>query len=423
MGVLRRLRGAAIPAFLRLWRKPSPPAEAPFDLLGPLSDAQRRRLRDLLTQTPTPEGRPALHLRIAGVEHPLFAKTTIFSLDDIGWPDSLPRGFFELADAVVTPSGFVVADGRILFNNQRLPEGWMRGEGGGAPDLVEKIFAENYIHRFDPWRGHCLVSLPPPAEMAAINEPAFVFDSRLTSFNFAHLMHDTLVQAATFDDCQAHIGADVLPVLAGPGFAYPAMAEIFRRAVGPRAPVFTGRRFLKFRRLFVPTTHFAPAGRAIARGGVVRLRARLAASMADLRGAVKRRLFISREDSGRGDDREPRFANAEELARALGELGFESVVVSRLGENYLKTFADAEIIVGLHGAGLLNLVLCGEPRVVEIVVPGYPDWESLRLFMETGLGAPYRRVTTPPPQDGLAHYDVRAIVEACRALLATPPCP
>ena len=408
-------------AWLRREQPPAPAAETPFDILGPLTDARRRRLRDLLAHTPVPGGRTALHLRIAGVEHPLFARNMVYSLDDIGWPNSLRRGFFELTDAVVTPSGFVVADGCILFNNQRLPEGWMRGEGGGAPDLVEKIFTDNFIHQFDPWRGNCLVSLPPPAEMDVIDEPAFVFESRLTSFNFAHLMHDTLVQAATFDDCQAHVGRDIHPVLAGPGFVHPAMAEIFRRAVGPGAPLFSRRRFLKFRRLFVPTTHFAPSGQAIARGGVVRLRAKLAASLADLRGPVRRRLFISREDSSRGDDREPRFANGDALERALRDLGFEKVVVSRLGvEDYLRTFADAEIIVGLHGAGLLNLVLCAEPRVVEIVVPGYPDWESLRLFMETGMGAPYRRVATAPPQDGLAHYDVPAIVEACRDLLATP---
>jgi hypothetical protein len=430
MGDLRRLRHAAQPLILacaRLWRQPPPPppSEAPFDILGPLTPARRRRLGDLLTRTPIPEGRTALPLRIAGVESPTYAKNTIFSLDDIGWPNSLRRGFFELADAVVTPSGFVAADGRLIFNNQRLPEGWMRGEGGGAPDLVEKIFTENFIHRFDMWRGNCEISLPPPAEMDEIDEPGFVFDSRLTSYNFAHLMHDTLVQAPTFDDCRAHTGEDVVPVLAGPGFAYPAMGEIFRRAVGPRAPLFTGRRFLKFRRLFVPTIHFAPSGQAIARGGVVRLRAKLAASLADIRSPVKRRLFISREDSGRGEDREPRFANADALERALGELGFEKIVVSRLGDAYLKTFADAEIIVGLHGAGLLNLALCAEPRVVEIVVPGYPDWESLRLFMDVGLGAPYRRVAMAAPENGVALYDVPAILEACRALLATPapPCP
>jgi hypothetical protein len=428
---LSRTAPSLASAFARLWRQPAPPAPPPpaappLDILGPLTDARRHRLRALLARTPTPQGRTAVPLRILGVEHPIFGKTTIYSLDDIALPDSLARGVIELADALVTPSGFVIAAGVMIFNNQRLPEGWMRGDDAGPPDLVAKLFAENFIHKFDPWGQRCVVSLPPAAEIVEIDEPAFVFESRLTSFNFAHLMHDTLVQAATFDDAQAHAGQALSPVLAGPGFVHPTMAEIFKRAVGPRPPLFIGRRFLKFRRLFVPTTHFAPSGRAIARGGVVRLRAKLAASLAALRGPLKRRLFISREDSGRGDDREPRFANADALERALAELKFEKIVVSRLGvEDYLKTFADAEIVVGLHGAGLMNLILCGEPRVLEIVVPGYPDWESLRLFMEVGIGAPYRRVSSAPPENGLAQYDVPAILEACRALLATPtpPCP
>jgi hypothetical protein len=68
----------------------------------------------------------------------------------------------------------------------------------------------------------------------------------------------------------------------------------------------------------------------------------------------------------------------------------------------------------------MNVVLSAQPRVLEINVPGYPDWRSLSLFYETGMGAPSRRVVMAAPQDGVAQYDIPAIVEACKALLATP---
>ena len=142
------------------------------------------------------------------------------------------------------------------------------------------------------------------------------------------------------------------------------------------------------------------------------------------RAPQKRRLFISRDDSGRGDDREPNFDNAEALHGALSALGVEPVVVSRLGvEEYLKAFVNAELIVGLHGAGLMNVVLSEAPRVLEINVPGYPDWRSLALFYATGMGAPSRRVVMPAPEIGVAHYDIPAMIAACKALLATPSCP
>ena len=141
------------------------------------------------------------------------------------------------------------------------------------------------------------------------------------------------------------------------------MAEIFRASVNAQQPRFLKNRFYRVPRLFAPTTHFSPANDAIARGAVARLTQTLAAALAPYKTPEKRRVFISREDSGRGDDREPRFANAEALALALKSLDIEPVVASRLPvEDYLRTFVNSELIVGLHGAGLMNAVLSGAPE-------------------------------------------------------------
>ncbi len=395
-------------SWLRFPRRAPPPPE-------------NRRLADLARETPVPEGRVALDLRIARIDDLEFAKNARLSLADADWPDSIRYGFVELRDAVVTPFGFLIADGRLVFNTQILPNHWMRGFEGGAADLVAKIFAHNFIHKLDPLSETARLSLP--ADLPTAPGPAFLFNSRLSCFNFAHVVHDTLIQTPTYLDACAQAGEAVTPVLVGPGFPRPVWADIFSRAVGGAAPVFTRNGFLKFARLYVPTTHFAPNQHAIARGAVARLMRTLAASLADHREPKKRRLFISRADSGRGDDREPRFSNTPALEAALARLGFEPVVASRLDpETYLKTFVNSEIIVGLHGAGLANLVLSATPRVVELTVPGYPDWHSLRLFMETGMGAPYARVVMAPPQGGVAAYDVPAILHAVESRLCAP-CP
>ena len=389
-------------------------------LLRPASEAGRRRLRDLLAETPVPEGRVARPLRIAAIDDFAFVKNAVLSLSDIGWPDSIRYGFVEIADAIVTPFGFLISGDRLVFNTQILPNGWMRGGEGGAPELVRRIFDLNSIHKLDIWRGNGLLSLP--TDMEEVAEPAFLFSSRLSCFNFAHLVHDTLIQAPTYLDACAHAGEAAVPLIVGPGFRYPVMGEVLRRAIG-RPPIFLKNRFLRVRRLFVPTTHFSPASDAIARGAVARLRDTFARALADMQAPKKRRLFISREDSGRGDDREPRFANADALQQALGRLGVEPVVASRLGvEDYLRTFANAELIIGLHGAGITNAVLSADARVAEITVPGYPDWNSLRLFIETGMGAPFRRVVMPAPENRVARYDVAAIIAAAEALLGAP-CP
>ncbi len=389
------------------------------DLIGPLSDVSRQRLEELCAESPVPPDRTARNLQIVGVDDVGFAQNVVLNPADLGLRDSLKSGFVEFPDAIVTPLGFVVTGDHLLFNSQILPSGWMRGGSGGAPELIRRIFERNFIHKLDIWRDTCLLSTP--GEMEEIAEPAFLFNSRLSWCNFAHFVHDTLIQTPTFADAGAHIGQSLQPILVGPAFHYPIMPEIFARAAGPtsKPPLFTRGRFFRVKRLFVPTTHFAPSRNAIARGAIARLMQTLSTALQDHRGPQKRRFFISREDSSRGGDREPAFGNAGALQFALGELGIEPLIVSRLDPSaYLDAFVNSELIVGLHGAGLTNVVLSPTPRVLEITVPGYPDWNSLSLFIEKGMGAPFRRVTTAPPQDGAAEYDIPAMVAACKYLLA-----
>jgi hypothetical protein len=400
------------------------PVPALIDLIGAAHEPKRDRLRQLLAQTRVPDGRTALSLNIARVDDLALRMNGVFSLPDMRWPNSLRYGFVEFRDAIVTPTGFVIAGDRLIFNTQGMPAKWMRGADRGAPRFVENLFRKNFIHKLDIWNETCLISVP--ADLKTIDEPAFLFDSRHGCGNFAHFAHDMLIQTPSFYDCCAEIGESARTILVGAKFSYEVMSEIFARVLGPhaKAPIFTGSEFHRVRRLFVPTTHLDVSFPSIARGAVVRLVSLLGEALKPYRAGGKRRIFISRSDAGRPASLEPQFDNEDALVRALAALGFERLVLSRLGvSEYLEAFVNSEIIVGVHGAGLGNVVLSASPRLLEIVVPGpYAGWDGFRLFVQTGMGMPFRRLAMAPPADGVAHYDIADIVAAVNELLATP-CP
>jgi capsular polysaccharide biosynthesis protein len=59
--------------------------------------------------------------------------------------------------------------------------------------------------------------------------------------------------------------------------------------------------------------------------------------------------------------------NESEVTDLLGERGFETVVCSRLGlADQLRAFAEAEVVLGPHGAGLANLCASTTATVIEL---------------------------------------------------------
>ncbi|HQT84429.1 MAG: hypothetical protein B7Z58_07710 [Acidiphilium sp. 37-64-53] len=79
---------------------------------------------------------------------------------------------------------------------------------------------------------------------------------------------------------------------------------------------------------------------------------------------AKRKLYISRSDaSGR------RIANEEELLGRLMPLGYEAIALSNYTfDEQVKLFSNSSHVVGIHGAGLTNVVFC-QPNssIIEIL--------------------------------------------------------
>lgn len=98
-----------------------------------------------------------------------------------------------------------------------------------------------------------------------------------------------------------------------------------------------------------------------------------------------RRLIVSRSDA---DER--RMTNRDAVVSALEALGFESYVLSELTfAEQVRLFADAEIVVAPHGAGLANLAFSKDCTVIELfgskIKPTY-------FMLAASLGFEYRYV-------------------------------
>ena len=75
-----------------------------------------------------------------------------------------------------------------------------------------------------------------------------------------------------------------------------------------------------------------------------------------------RRLYVSRADASMR-----RVANEPELVAALAERGFETVLPGELGlAEQMRAFAEAAVVLGPHGSGLVNLCASTDATVIEL---------------------------------------------------------
>lgn len=97
---------------------------------------------------------------------------------------------------------------------------------------------------------------------------------------------------------------------------------------------------------------------------------------------AKRRIYVSRRDTtGR------RLLNEDEVSGYLGKLGFETVVLGGLPfREQVEIFASAEMVVGVHGAGMTNLAFCSPgTRILELLPAWYPNPIYCQLCDAAGL--------------------------------------
>ena len=102
----------------------------------------------------------------------------------------------------------------------------------------------------------------------------------------------------------------------------------------------------------------------------------------DKKSELPRRIYISRAQANTR-----RLLNEDELMNFLNQLGFRRVFLESLSvAEQALLFANAEVIVAPHGAGLTNLVFCKSgTKVIEIFSPQYVNVCYWSLSNQVGL--------------------------------------
>lgn len=122
--------------------------------------------------------------------------------------------------------------------------------------------------------------------------------------------------------------------------------------------------------------------------------------------ASPRRIYISRADATRR-----RVSNRDQLDPLLEEFGFESYVLGELTvAEQIDLFADADVVLAPHGAGLTNVVFGNDLSVVELFGPK----KNTTFYRLSDLcGHEYRSLECP--SDGL---DIEVDTDVLRTVLA-----
>ncbi|WP_144051207.1 DUF563 domain-containing protein [Calothrix sp. PCC 7507] len=102
------------------------------------------------------------------------------------------------------------------------------------------------------------------------------------------------------------------------------------------------------------------------------------------------KIYINRKDASNNR----KILNEDELVEALTKLGFISISATDYSLcEQIGIFANAEVIVAAHGAGLGNLVFCqAETKVVEIF--NYEFQPKMYEHLSHRLGLPYKKIVT-----------------------------
>ena len=120
--------------------------------------------------------------------------------------------------------------------------------------------------------------------------------------------------------------------------------------------------------------------------------------------AFSPRVFISRRKA-----LARKIANEEDVLRLLAPLGFAAYALEEMSfADQVRLFAQAEIIVAPHGAGLMNLAFADRPGVVELfgrhIQPSFSE-------LARGFGFRYGCMECPAPRGDLRSWDADLVVD------------
>ena len=213
----------------------------------------------------------------------------------------------------------------------------------------------------DSWREHPVFLRPDLGRVEHVAGTVLSLTARGSAVNYYHFLYDALARLQVLEEALpgAEVDAVVVPHRAG------YQRQLLELA-GVTGPFLQPRRGLTYRadRLLVPSTPNQDL--AAPRSAVTWLREHLKASG---RSDTPRRVFVTRGDVPHSR----RYVQEAELRPWLERHGFAVVDPGALGvQEQIDLFANAEVVVGPHGAGLANITFC-QPgaRVLELFAATY----------------------------------------------------
>lgn len=113
-------------------------------------------------------------------------------------------------------------------------------------------------------------------------------------------------------------------------------------------------------------------------------------------GESDNKILISREDAG-----SRRILNFNQLEEELEPMGFQSYVLSELDLlEQITLFENAEFVLGVHGAGLANILFSEDTKVLEIRPSSKNKWHDFYIMSEQlGFSYDYHEVTCAEDED------------------------
>jgi len=112
------------------------------------------------------------------------------------------------------------------------------------------------------------------------------------------------------------------------------------------------------------------------------------------------RIYVSRQRTDSDHTSSRKVANYEDVEPILREFGFESYILEDLRfREQVRLFSEAEVIMGPHGAGLVNMIFSDNPMIIEmfptnIIKPHF-------YFLSNIMGFEYESVITDSKEDDL----------------------
>ena len=274
----------------------------------------------------------------------------------------------DLRDSTILPDQSVLAESLYLTQQVRHMSGsWLHsGEGYDLTGLSDLNRAT----------GIARLSLPPGIVRLPDDHVYFLFQAVIGSLSFGHFIIDTLSQLIVFDRLRQELGDKLIPVIVNElpqTFKWPGMYWLFSKLVGAPEQVVHLRPHarLEITRGFTSNrlAHLGASGVSTRAFSYLRNVLFSRCSLSPGQRSYKR-VYISRKDAGyREAD------NIEEVEALLARRDFHTVVIQDLTpQEAFDALYSAEIIVGMHGSGLMYHLYTEKPAIViELSHPGF-EW-------------------------------------------------